>query len=404
MGKLKQISPNQKSLRTVLVPFSGNGWNTVTGSSLTFTAVQRNATNGRAFSNLYSSFNLPATSAQSSTFNSTFTRTGFSGLNQDNIIVVDLPRNSYGELIDGRTIKLVIPNNTGTTYSLYSSYYEPEPYSSDNSPQGAYFGNPNVQVLNVKATPSLNATNIAFLFSDNIKKPQLATSNTSISTWADGWQKDITPVGYQGASADNFRFIDVVTSSNTPKAYAQSQDKPVGICYLDKGFVVITDPEIVSNTTRGFQFSGASSGGTNDVPYGGKTAASNLNTLSSAYTQIFFTSSTSASCSYYSFEKQYELSIDVTAESGEFYVTENQTASSSDSPYYGAGGTDTGIEFRTPYGEILKVWNLTDVTDAFITEVGLYDNNNRLLAIAKPDRPIKKPKNEPVTLTLKLKF
>ncbi len=32
MGKLKQIQPNQKSLRSVLVPFSGNGWNTVTGS------------------------------------------------------------------------------------------------------------------------------------------------------------------------------------------------------------------------------------------------------------------------------------------------------------------------------------------------------------------------------------
>ena len=72
MGKLKQIQPNQKSLRSVLVPFSGNGWNTVTGSSLTFTAVQRTPTNERAFSNLYSSFNLPATSAQSSTFNSTF--------------------------------------------------------------------------------------------------------------------------------------------------------------------------------------------------------------------------------------------------------------------------------------------------------------------------------------------
>ena len=402
MGKLKQIQANQKSIRSVLIPFSGNGWNTVTGTSLTFTAVQRKPTNGRAFSNLYSSFNLPATSAQSSSFNSTFVRTGFSGLNQDNIIVIDLPRNSYGELIDGRTIKLTIPNNTGTTYNLYSSYYEPEAFASDNSAQGSYFGNANINVLNVKARPDITSTNIAFLFSDNIKKPELATSNTSISTWADGWQRDITPVGYEGSAADNFRFIDVVTASNTPKAYALSQDKPVGICYLDKGFIVITDPEIVSNTARGFQFSGASSGGTE--PYGGKSAASNLNTLSSAYTQIYFTSSTSASCSYYSFEKQYELSIDVTAESGEFYVTENQTAASSDAPYYGAGGTDTGIEFTTPYGENLKVWNLSDVTDAFITEVGLYDNSNRLLAIAKPDRPIKKPKNEPVTLTLKLKF
>ena len=58
----------------------------------------------------------------------------------------------------------------------------------------------------------------------------------------------------------------------------------------------------------------------------------------------------------------------------------------------------------TPFGEVNQVWDLSDVTSTFITEIGLYDAQNRLLAIAKPDRPIKKPKNTPVTLTLKLKF
>ena len=85
-------------------------------------------------------------------------------------------------------------------------------------------------------------------------------------------------------------------------------------------------------------------------------------------------------------------------------MTENQTASPAESPYYGAGGNNTGIQFRTPFGDMLQAWDLSDISDTYITEVGLYDNTNNLLAIAKPDRPIKKPKNQPVTLTLKLKF
>ena len=51
-----------------------------------------------------------------------------------------------------------------------------------------------------------------------------------------------------------------------------------------------------------------------------------------------------------------------------------------------------------------KVWDLSNASSAFITEIGLYDNSGMLVAVAKPDRPIKKPKNTPVTLTLKLKF
>ena len=57
MGKLKKIQPNEKFIETTLVPWSGNGWTTTTGTSLTFTAAQRDPSNGRPFSNLFSSFN-----------------------------------------------------------------------------------------------------------------------------------------------------------------------------------------------------------------------------------------------------------------------------------------------------------------------------------------------------------
>lgn len=388
MGKLKKIESNQKLLETVVIPFSGNGWNTISGSTLKFTAVQKSADNGRAFSNLYSSFNLPLISAQTNSFLSTWARTGFSGLSQDNIIVAEVPSNTYGELIDGRTVRFIVPNNTGGTYTLYSSYYEPQPFSSDNSDQGEYFGNP-ILKGSTKGKPGLASSNVAFIFSDDIKVPTMASSNPNISNWSDGWAIDITPNGYDGGGTDNFRFTDVVTSSNTPKAYAQSQDIPVGICYLDKGFMVLTDPTIVGN----FRYSG----GTED----GSTVYSGA---SSGFTNLYFTGSTLASCSYYSFEKEWVMSINVVADSGEFYITENQSAASPEAPYYGAGGTDTGIQFKTPFGDVNQVWDLSDVSSSYITEIGLYDAQNRLLAVAKPDRPIKKDKNTPVTLTLKLKF
>mgnify|MGYP003627606318 CR=1 FL=1 len=393
MGKLKQIKSNQKSVDVVLVPFENVGWKTTTGTSLTFTAVQRDPDNGRPFSNLYSSFKLPLTSGQSTTYNSTWVDNGMSGLNQSDVIVVSIGDNQYGELIDGRTIKFQIPTiatngNLLKVTTLYSSYYEPKPFSSDNSEQASYFGASKIEG-NPVGSPGLASTNIAFLFSDDTKVPTLATSNANISNWSDGWQTGAIPNGYNGGNVDTFRFTDTVSVSNTPKAYAQTADSPVGICYLDKGFMVITDPTIVSN----FNYSAGTQDGT--VGYG---------SASSGFTNLYYTASTSASSQYYTFEKEWVLNVNIVADSGEFYITENQSASDGSRPYYGAGGKDTGMEFKTPFGDVNKIWDISDISSTFITEVGLYDAQNRLLAVAKPDRPIEKPKNTPVTLTLKMKF
>ena len=393
MGKLKQIKTNQKSVDVVLVPFENVGWKTTSGSNLTFTAVQRDPDNGRPFSNLYTSFKLPLTTGQSNTYNSTWVDSGISGLNQSNVIVVGIADNQYGELIDGRTIKFNVPTITtnGSAFKdtiLYSSYYEPKPFSSDNSEQASYFGARKIEG-NPVGTPQLASTNIAFLFSDDTKVPTLAASNTNISNWSDGWQTGVVPNGYDGGNVDTFRFTDTISVSNTPKAYAQTADVPVGICYLDKGFMVITDPTIISN----FNYTAGTQDGT--IGYGG---------ASSGFTNLYYTASTSATSQYYTFEKEWVLSVNIVADSGEFYITENQSAADGSRPYYGAGGKDTGMEFKTPFGDVNKIWDISDISSTFITEVGLYDAQNRLLAVAKPDRPIEKPKNTPVTLTLKMKF
>ena len=283
MGKFKNIQASEKRIETVLVPYNASastGWNTISGISLPFTIIQRNPDNGRAFSNLYSSFNMPAISGDVSSFLSTWASTGFSGLSQPQAIVVEIPKNEYGVLIDGRTMKLHVPRAPGfgnTVYTMYSSYYAPLPTSSDNSDEGEYFGNPKIQGLTT-GSPGLPSTNVAFLFCDDIRGPSLSASNTSITSWSNAWTIDTTPTGYMNAGVDNFRFTTTVSSTNTPKAYAQVQDKPVGIAYLDKGFAVITDPIIVS----AFNYSGSC------TLTGGTSPTTAYTGTSSAYTQLLF--------------------------------------------------------------------------------------------------------------------
>ena len=55
---------SNKTVESEIVPFGTlnpnfNGYNEVTNGNLLLTVAQRNPNNGRPFSNLYSSFNLP---------------------------------------------------------------------------------------------------------------------------------------------------------------------------------------------------------------------------------------------------------------------------------------------------------------------------------------------------------
>ena len=173
-----------------------------------------------------------------------------------------------------------------------------------------------------KGNPSLQSSNVAFLFTDEILGPEITGTSTTITNWSSGWQQNVLPNGYIDGGVDNFRFTDTVSSSNTPKAYAQSQDLPVGICYLDKGFIVLTDPTIVQN----FLFSGSASGtSATTIDYG-------YTGLESGFTQVFFTADTSGSCTYYSFEREIQLTINIVANSGGVLYNRESNSSQCRSP------------------------------------------------------------------------
>ena len=88
--------------------------------------------------------------------------------------------------------------------------------------------------------------------------------------------------------------------------------------------------------------------------------------------------------------------MECNANSGEFYSTENVTASPEiDNGAGGALTLATGVYSLTGGSQDYS---------AYITEVGLFDSQDNLLAIAKPDRPVAKAANTTQIFTLKFKY
>ena len=77
--------------------------------------------------------------------------------------------------------------------------------------------------------------NRCLLFSDGIQKP----NNDSSLSWSTGYSLP------RAFSMNGKRLWNFKTNTNTSTV----ADKAVGVAYLDKGFIVITDPTILANFT-----------------------------------------------------------------------------------------------------------------------------------------------------------
>ena len=358
MGIYKQIQSGsgvfQKNLN--LLPQTS-----LVGPDLNFTKIDRTDLSSRIFGNLFSSFNLPITVLQQSNFTTgKYLNTAFQYLNQDTAIVLEIPKNTYGELIDGKTISLAIPVGTGTT-TVYSTFFKNSLLNtaghliySDPNQQSVEFG----QTYTIQELPgqaglanplSGYSSNIAFLFSDSIQKPQ----NNSNYTWATNSKYFVNeqnlPTGIIGSKFPaNYSSLDGVV------------DVPVGIVYLDKGFIVITDPTIVSN----FNYSSAYNN--DNSPYIGD----------SNFTDIHFASG--CTLTFQSFNTEFVQHAVCIALPNEFYQSNNPT-------------------FTEAYG--------TNVNNSpvAITEIGLYNDNFELIAIAKTNAPVAKNKSSVLSFDITIK-
>lgn len=313
-GSLKKaVEPESSQLTTEYVSI---GQTTITATTYIKTnVVNRNDINTDPLVNLFHSFNLPLSTNDDYKFTGRtsaqggYSDTAYSGLAQTQIAVLSIADSQYGELIDGKQLKIVVntpvPN---VSYTMYSTFQN----------TGIPLATQDANYIDTSASAKIFGENIAFLVSDDIQKPNGGDGNLS---WATGYNTT------KPFSLNSKQLFNLTTNSSL----SQYADKLVGIAYLDRGFAVITDPNIVlwftlTNTT--YEVS--------------------LNSVSSQIIQ----------------------NVTCIANRGEFATSTNSTFKVGDS--------------------------------GRISEVGLYDTDGDLIAIAKLDRQIVRNSNEFLALGVKI--
>lgn len=214
----------------VITPFL-NGINSVSGASITQFITNRTLTTTDPNCNLFHSFGLPITDSDKAlytTFNHSqngFLDTAIRTLNQDKILVMAIDACMYGEILDGKVVKIELATTSGATvpnYTIYSTFQKsliPLATVDTQVRENQYLANSEVP-------------NVAYLFSDQVQKP----NNNATKSWATGFGLT-KPFSLNGKEL--FNPIAVAPSTNMGTA--------VGVVYLDKGIVVITHPDIVNN-------------------------------------------------------------------------------------------------------------------------------------------------------------
>ena len=204
------------------------GVTTISGSNITQVSIDRNDSNTDSYVNLFYSFGLPLTSTDDTKFTGTtfgnggYSDTALSGLAQTEILVFALNNANYGDVLDGKTIRFTLPTSAGT-YTMYSTF------QSKGSQNSVEDGN----IRDTSPTANNFGSNIAMLFSDTIMRPNGGDATLS---WATGYNT-VKPF-----SINNKRLFNLQTNSNL----ALTADTAVGIAYLDKGILVITNPTILA--------------------------------------------------------------------------------------------------------------------------------------------------------------
>jgi hypothetical protein len=209
--------------------FESLGQKSIDGSSFGLDVIARSATTTDPLVNLYQSFKLPITGNDDLAFTSRtlaqggWSDTALTGIASDKIVVISVPNSSYGDMLNGKEVKLSISGTTGGTYNIYSTF---------QNKQG------NIALDDSRYTETSSQTtrfapNYAFLFSDQIKRP----NGDVTKSWATGFGTK-KPFSANGKSRYN------LTTNNT---LGLSADTAVGIVFLDKGLVVITDSTLVND-------------------------------------------------------------------------------------------------------------------------------------------------------------
>jgi hypothetical protein len=207
------------------------GYNTVnyTANTISQNFINRLSGATDSLTNLFYSFGLPKTTEDINVYtgltlaNNGFADTGLSGISQDKVLVIGLGASEYGEVIDGKTIKLDL-RTTASTYNIYCTYEN----------KGFALTDEDKNTVDTSVYLTQFGRNVALLFSDSVKRP----SGDATKSWSTGYA---TNKPY--SNPPKKELWNISTDSNL----GVTGDTPVGVAYLDKGFLVITEPTIVNN-------------------------------------------------------------------------------------------------------------------------------------------------------------
>lgn len=330
----KSVEPNSATIGTSVTYV---GQTTVSGSNLTFIEIDKTNTSSE-YTNYFKSLSLPINPSPVNLFTGTTTENGgwsdtsFSGLGASKVLLAVVDNSQYGELIDGKSIKLTLPIATGyttggvvtgiTTYDIYSTF--PRTTIPTVDLDSSY-----EDISTYPQSLFANNINVSYLVSDNIQKP----NNDSSKSWSTGYDS------FKPFSLNGKELINVQTVSST----GIYSDKVIGVAYLDKGIIAITDQTIVDNIALNF------------------SGDSNTNTITNGLGLYYFTGSTYNTI-VDSIQFDLVQSINCIAARGEFYNSQNETITVND--------------------------------DVRISEIAITDVAGNILAIGKTDRQIIKKKND----------
>lgn len=320
----------------------------------------------------------PVTGYTGMFYNTAYEPLNLSGSANRRVLVMEIPQAQYGEIIDGKTIRVRVPKTGGLTYyNLYGAYKtndteynlgKMDNYMSEHDFSAAYFGNPAI------LTDTTYESNVVLLFSDDIAIPSTG------GLWSTGHDEVM-----QGEKVYN------PTSVVKKKFFDFYKDRAAGIAYLDKGFVVITNPTIVDEAYA--QYSGSSYANAEIarniiVNYDGM----NIDRFNSQF--LFKSAYISPSIplvEYLSYNTEKSMNVVCLASANEFYRTTNVTAKVLDNAL-----DKDFAEFKNPISG-----NLYPIV---ITEIGLHDAQGNLLAVIKPTEPIKKYWYDVVSFNVKIRL
>lgn len=330
----------------------------VANNNLLWTSCLRTGTtNNRG--NYFMSFQLPAFSeflSTASTVANYFPE--LYQLNTDYIIFCSIPNTAYTEFIDARSIKLTVPTNPGPTI-LYSSTY-----ASDKS-------------LKYGETSPLLGDNITYLFSDAINKPYtgftateigIKTSMSANTTWnpnAADYKDRPSAVSYRevlgggissalnpnnrpnGLNTDKRTTIkwNAPTPLNYPDGVAgYNYDIPAGFCILDKGICVITHTAVTTTFNWGASVQNPA------------TQDDEVNITFNSNSEITFTD----------INTSFKTTAVCLALPQEFWISNN--------PTWDRTAALDNLNSQT---------GILTINPVYVTEIGLYNQMNELVAMAK---------------------